>query len=314
MNPADEELAHSIFPDHTKPFNADELKLIVDRHRFQQQHQGHETQHTLMFLIFLGVLLMLPGLVKYWQRRHPTSYRLVSIGSICLIPPYYALYGGYYRFVLIWLIYSTSNTYILYLATRVPLHERTPRRVYQWFAVVNKMSYGVSVMGFFMFMVCFFNLIPGWTDTEWMVETNLLTLFYGLYFGLMSRDLVYLSTDRIAATLGYYAPSKEQLPSNRLPADICCICRVKLGNEPSHKLGCGHEFHALCIRGWCVVGKRDMCPYCREKVDLEEFRQNPWDRQELFYVTALEYMRFFVSWQPLTLFLLAAVFWVLGLN
>ena len=32
-------------------------------------------------------------------------------------------------------------------------------------------------------------------------------------------------------------------------------------NEPVHTLGCHHSFHSSCIRGWCVIGKRDICPY-----------------------------------------------------
>ncbi|KAJ2617277.1 hypothetical protein H4S08_000378 [Coemansia sp. RSA 1365] len=35
---------------------------------------------------------------------------------------------------------------------------------------------------------------------------------------------------------------------------------------------------------------------------------------KMHYVSALEYMRFLVGWQPLVLMLLAGVFWVLGLE
>jgi hypothetical protein len=39
--------------------------------------------------------------------------------------------------------------------------------------------------------------------------------------------------------------------------------------ENTYRLSCGHEFHEFCIRGWCIVGKKQTCPYCHEKVDLK---------------------------------------------
>ncbi|KAJ2250004.1 hypothetical protein GGI13_004113 [Coemansia sp. RSA 455] len=306
-----------------RSLSPEEVRFIINRETFKSQHYGHEGKHLMMFLILICVLAMLPNTVTFWRRRHPNSYRLVSILSICLIPPYFAVSNGYHRFMGLWTAYAAANSYIMYLATRSPLNPRTPRRVYQWFAFINKASYAVFVLGIVLFALCFFNVAPGLTDSERYVEASMLTVFYGLYFGLMSRDLVTLCTDKMAATLGY---ARSDLPTKYLPQDVCCICGGELlgdkahgasGDdlvEPTHRLGCGHEFHACCIRGWCVVGKKDVCPYCREKVDLETFKQNPWDKQELFYVTALEYMRFFISWQPLTLLFLTAIFWVLGLS
>ena len=31
--------------------------------------------------------------------------------------------------------------------------------------------------------------------------------------------------------------------------------------QSSYTLGCGHQFHGACIQGWCMIGKRDTCPY-----------------------------------------------------
>lgn len=36
------------------------------------------------------------------------------------------------------------------------------------------------------------------------------------------------------------------------------------------------RFHEFCIRGWCIVGKKQMCPYCKEKVDLKRMFSNPY--------------------------------------
>ncbi|KAJ1736688.1 hypothetical protein LPJ72_001183 [Coemansia sp. Benny D160-2] len=346
---AQQAYASQLYPGRS--LSPEDIRMIIETESYKAHHQGHEAKHALMFLIFACVLAMLPSTVTYWRKRHPMSYRLVSVGSICLIPVYFAAANHYYRFVCIWLVYALANTYVLYMATRIPLHVHTPRRVYRWFAFINKASYAVFVGGGLLFLLGFFNIMPGLTDTAYYVETSMLTVFYGLYFGLMSRDLVTLCTDKMAATLGYSSRG-TRIATKFLPQDVCCICGDRLGSssgdgrervvagggmlaaastsrhpaahggatdslataEPTHALGCGHEFHASCIRGWCVIGKKDVCPFCSEKVDLHEFKRNPWDKQELFYVTALEYMRFFVSWQPLTLLFLTVVFWLLGLN
>ena len=39
--------------------------------------------------------------------------------------------------------------------------------------------------------------------------------------------------------------------------------------ENTFRLTCSHEFHEFCIRGWCIVGKKETCPWCHEKVDLK---------------------------------------------
>ena len=74
---------------------------------------------------------------------------------------------------------------------------------------------------------------------------------------------------------GYY--KQEGIPERALETDTCAVCGNKLlvpvGEEGvienTFRLSCGHEFHEFCIRGWCIVGKRQTCPYCHEKVDLK---------------------------------------------
>lgn len=36
------------------------------------------------------------------------------------------------------------------------------------------------------------------------------------------------------------------------------------------------RFHEFCIRGWCIVGKKQTCPYCKEKVDLKRMFPSPY--------------------------------------
>ena len=47
------------------------------------------------------------------------------------------------------------------------------------------------------------------------------------------------------------------------------------------------RFHEFCIRGWCIVGKKQTCPYCKEKVDLKRMFPSPYP-----FPPFLSYMHF----------------------
>lgn len=74
------------------------------------------------------------------------------------------------------------------------------------------------------------------------------------------------------------------MPTRTLDIHVCAVCGNKLlvseheegVIENTYKLSCEHEFHEFCIRGWCIVGKKQICPYCKEKVDLKKMFCNPY--------------------------------------
>ncbi|XP_040887559.1 uncharacterized protein LOC121177328 isoform X2 [Toxotes jaculatrix] len=76
-------------------------------------------------------------------------------------------------------------------------------------------------------------------------------------------------------SMDYY--NKGGMPSRSLTNDICAVCGQRIlvdveeegFIEDTYQLSCGHIFHEFCIRGWCIVGKKQTCPYCNEKVDLK---------------------------------------------
>lgn len=42
-----------------------------------------------------------------------------------------------------------------------------------------------------------------------------------------------------------------------------------------------------CCRGWCIIGKKDTCPTCWEKVDLRSvFADKPWETRNLSWCVA----------------------------
>ncbi len=74
------------------------------------------------------------------------------------------------------------------------------------------------------------------------------------------------------------------MPTRTLDPNVCAVCGNKLlvseheegVLENTYKLSCNHVFHEFCIRGWCIVGKKQICPYRKEKVDLKKMFHNPY--------------------------------------
>ena len=133
-------------------------------------------------------------------------------------------------------------------------------------------------------------------------------LFYGLYFGVLGRDCAEVCTDFIQNNLG----TQKSLG---LRAGTCAICGDGLKEavivadrttEETVRLpGCGHQFHDLCIRGWTIVGKKDTCPFCKEKVSLKQLhKQRPWESSNVTWNRMLDLVRYLVAWNPIIILVL----------
>ncbi|KAI8394117.1 uncharacterized protein BYT42DRAFT_591552 [Radiomyces spectabilis] len=190
----------------------------------------------------------------------------------------------------------------------------TPRMVYKWYTVVYNVSFFVGLLGYGTILFVFFGFAALFSAGPGLMQAGILLLSYGLYFGVLSRDFVEICSDRMASTIGYF--SKDGLPSKHLSENICAVCgqatssttgtlteapqRAMFEDDAVHQLACKHVFHEKCIRGWCLIGKKDICPYCKEKVDLKQFKKNPWDTQQQLYLNILDGVRYLVVWQPVS--------------
>lgn len=112
------------------------------------------------------------------------------------------------------------------------------------------------------------------------------------------------------------------MPTRFLEKNVCAVCGNQLlvaeneagVIEDTYKLSCDHVFHEFCIRGWCIVGKKQTCPYCKEKVDLKKMFCNPWERPHVLYGQLLDWIRWLVAWQPFILLIVQGINWLLGLE
>ena len=83
-----------------------------------------------------------------------------------------------------------------------------------------------------------------------------------------------------------------------------------------YQLQCMHIFHESCIKGWCVVGKKDSCPSCSERVDIKALlKTSPlWGPPSRMWGQLLDVVRYIVVWNPMVFLVLRVIFYELGIG
>ncbi|KAG8187189.1 hypothetical protein JTE90_020060 [Oedothorax gibbosus] len=273
--------------------------------QMHEKHKGHESMHAWMILILLITVVVSQILLVEWKKRYNRSYQRVSLVAMWLIPLFISFNHSWYRFIVIWVIFTILTALVISRTLQQPIAGTTPRLVYKWFYLIYMISYALGVVGYIIVLLTLLgvNLMFRSLPQPWM-DCGLMCLFYGLYYGVLGRDISEIITDKMAAKIGYYTTTG--IPDRQLEPNICAVC----GNailvqdnsnaivEKTYNLSCGHTFHEFCIRGWCIVGKKQICPYCKEKVDLKRMFCNPWEKPHVFYGSLLDFIRYLVAWQP----------------
>lgn len=79
--------------------------------------------------------------------------------------------------------------------------------------------------------------------------------------------------------MNFFINVDAQLPQHRFSyftKVLACVRLTCCSHAAVPSLNSTPRFHEFCIRGWCIVGKKQMCPYCKEKVDLKRMFSNPY--------------------------------------
>lgn len=332
-----------------------------------EKHRGHENMHAVMLLILIAAMFIAQVLLIYWKKKSFKTYQNFSmfgktfnfdgaylqfisfVSGMWLIPFGLSVYNHYWRFVGIWLVITILTLALIFRPLfHKNLHTGSsiPRLVYRWFFYLYSVSSVVAVTGYSIVMLTLLgiNILLG-IKPMYTLDLGVLMLFYGIYYGVLTRDFTDFLVDLLAANIGYYSPSSS-LPSKQLNSKICAICGRPHGgpmsrdsstegllsaayhedsdgttysdpalNEKTYTLTCGHIYHQYCIFGWSLVGKKQVCPFCREKVDLNKlFSSLPFQKPHYLYGNLLDFIRYLIAWQPLILFIVQGVNYAFGLE
>jgi RING finger protein 121 len=297
-------------------FNSTSNATIVDIEKILQNELIKEKETDLFFNVLFLLLMVSQLLLLWWKRTYFRSYQWFTLLGLWLIPLIIAAFSASQniRFISTWILFSVGNIWIYRKATQRPLSSNIPKLVYGWFKKTYQICYALGIFGYTIIIIESFFLTPNVKDESFLLKVGTFCLLYGLYFGVLGRDICDILADTMASSIGYY--NNSGFPNKHLRSNICAICgdalQVNVGFRSDSSidvvsLDCRHSFHQDCIKGWCLIGKKDMCPYCKEKVDLKMFQERPWDTQQVLYLQLLDFLRYIIIlWQPIIL--LAAYF------
>ena len=181
----------------------DALQKAAERERrFHAEHRGHEATHNLMFLILILTVVLIQILILQWRKRHLSSFQKFTLGALWLFPIPLGLRAGYYRFLTVLAVFSLICGYMVQKVIQRPLHPSTPKLVYSFFSSCYKLTYGMCVFGYIVFVMTIFGMIDLFLSPEYSAELILDCFGYGLYFGVLSKDVVDVCLDRMASNAG----------------------------------------------------------------------------------------------------------------
>ncbi|XP_050442834.1 RING finger protein 121 [Adelges cooleyi] len=297
-------------------------EIMRENHRkLHEEHKGHESMHAEMLLILLVTMIIAQITLLEWKRRHFKSFQIVTSLALWSVPFVMCVIMAFWRFIIFWILFSLLTGIVVRKALQKPLQGSTPRLVYKWFYFIYKLTYVLGIIGYSIMILSFFGIsvVFNVNPAVW-VDCGLLIMYYGLYFGVLGQDVAEICASTMASNLGYYTP--QGIPTRSLEKNICAVCGNKLllnaGEEgiieSTFQLTCDHIFHEFCIRGWCIVGKKQTCPYCKEKVDLKRMFRNPWEKPHVLYGQLLDWLRWFVAWGPIINGLIQIINHLLGLK
>lgn len=118
-------------------------------------HRASETARDsgYIFLILVGVMVASQLGIGYWRTKHPFSYSIFALVGLWLFPAFLAFNLGYYRFLVLWTLFSSVCLRLVHLATRRQIHGSTPRKVYTWFLYTYKAALFIAFLGYVLTML-----------------------------------------------------------------------------------------------------------------------------------------------------------------
>ncbi|XP_052527322.1 RING finger protein 121 isoform X1 [Tympanuchus pallidicinctus] len=135
-----------------------EERWRVEHALMHAKHRGHEAMHAEMVLILIATLVVAQLLLVQWKQRHPRSYNMVTLFQMWVVPLYFTIKLYWWRFLVVWVLFSAVTAFVTFRATRKPLVQTTPRLVYKWFLLIYKMSYATGIVGYMAVMFTLFGL------------------------------------------------------------------------------------------------------------------------------------------------------------
>lgn len=322
----------------TQPLSSGEAVLVESQEI--RYHGRHEPSSLLVTLASYGLILWLffaQFAIVWWKKNRPSQYHAWSLAGLWIFPSVGGAFLGNWRFVGFCALFSLQAGYVLYLSRRRPMNADDPQLIYRVFLVGHRLTFGLASLGVFLFVLTVFILIPLFHQPfSWLLTDSVLFMFYGGYFGVMQRDFSQVIADYVSKVVtSQIVITRTNTGKQIVLSNACGLCGRELREMDNVELGgklettsqgkdgrklmklreCGHEFHDECIRGWSVLGKRNVCPTCNERCDTTSIlASTPWARSSETWQEFLDLLRMALVWNPLIFLVAIFVFRLSGVD
>lgn len=235
----------------------------------------------ILLKIFIYALIF-QILFSLWERYHNKSCKIVTTVLLFAFPPLLAIFVGDFVFFITCFLFLSLLAKTFYNIVKKPMRSDVPKKTYKIFRALYRTTSLGSIVGQTVLIIGFFS------NVTFAIMAGLFMLLTSLYFGLLTREAIEISTEKMAINLGYY--SKDGAPEKKIKNNVCAICDESV-NTKSIVLNCKHAFHVECIQGWVFMGKKGFCPCCRENVNFDKFDLDTWQKGENIYSVLIDFMR-----------------------
>ena len=181
-------------------------------------------------LILLVVMIAGQMLIFWWKKNHYHSFQKVTLVGLFVFPYGLSIYNHWWRFVTLSTAFTCVTGYYVKLATTVPLDTSAPRKVYVWFHRVYTGCLSLGFLGYILLMCELTGLRIIMIFSHIIAEIATMSLFYGLYFGVLGRDVAELCSHAMNQSMGYTKKDDDE-PQRLLPPNICALCGLELNKE-----------------------------------------------------------------------------------
>ncbi|KAH9411850.1 hypothetical protein HK407_03g06020 [Ordospora pajunii] len=221
-----------------------------------------------------------------WKKVSSRTHDICVFLILMFFPPAFFVYARSYFLPGIWAGFMGFILISCFKMLKSQHDKEAMRRTYAIF----KRLFIISNSGIFVGQALTF--ITFYVGTKYLMHSLSVLLFF-VYFGLLSRETIFFLSEMMAVSTGFY--SKEGVPGKGNNNSLCMICTKRFdGVEKIHTLGCGHSFHEDCIKGWCLLGKKLFCPYCKSRVVGSTLPPELWHKAEVWFYPLINTMRSFI--------------------
>ncbi|KAI5192725.1 RING finger protein 121/175 [Nematocida sp. AWRm77] len=233
-------------------------------------------------IVFVGVQI----LAYVWKRFSSKTFTVASHCTLLLFPLATALVSRSWVFTCAWGLVAGVHCALFWDIFLGRRPQGISTRLYAGYRKVFKASMLLSLGAYVAIAYGFF------TATGGVYRRGMYLAMYTLYFTLVTRICLNFISYRASGTILPSVSAKAQ-------GSVCKMCSqdsegLEKGGHGGHggkrvQLKCGESFHEECLQNWKILGKKDVCPSCREKADLSVVPMSSWQRNEYVFTQILNF-------------------------